>query len=77
MKVIVKQIAWLNVERHYTHTLEIDPKEYALIQSGDHEYYEDIEEWAQDQELNGEFYDYGHEWQDDRIESVELEEAAE
>lgn len=74
MKVIVKQVAWIKIERHFTHTLEIDPKEYALILEGEHESYDDIEEWAQDQELGNEHsthYDYDEEWDEDRIESVE------
>jgi len=74
MKVIVKQVAWIKVERHFTHELEIDPKEYALIQEGEHEQYADIEDWAQDQELTGEYYDYDEDWLEDEIESVEVEE---
>jgi hypothetical protein len=74
MKVIVEQVAWIKVERHFTHELEIDPKEYALIVEGEHEQYDDIDDWAQDQELTGEYYDYDEEWLEDRIESVEVEE---
>ncbi len=79
MKVIVEQIAWIKTERHFTHELEIDPKEYALILEGEHDQYEDIEEWAQNQELGNKstHYDYDCEWEEDRIESVEVEEAAE
>jgi hypothetical protein len=79
MKVIVEQVAWIKVERHFTHELEIDPKEYALIVEGEHDQYDDIDDWAQDQELTGEYYDYDEEWLEDRIESVEVEqlEAAE
>jgi hypothetical protein len=74
MKVIVEQVAWIKVERHFTHELEIDPKEYALIVEGEHDQYDDIDDWAQDQELTGEYYDYDEEWLEDRIESVEVEE---
>jgi hypothetical protein len=79
MKVIVNQVAWIKVERHFTHELDIDPKEYALILEGEHEQYAEISEWAEDQELNGEYYDYDEDWLEDRIESVEVEdlEAAE
>ena len=80
MKVIVEQVAWIKIERHFTHELEIDPKEYALILEGEHDQYDDIEEWAQDQELGNDkstHYDYDEEWDEDRIESVEVEEAAE
>lgn len=81
MKVIVGQVAWIKVERHFTHTIEITPEEYQLIQSGEHEEYETIEDWVQDQELNNEHtthYDYDEDWEQDEIESVEveLEEAA-
>lgn len=75
MKITVEQIAWIKVERHFTHELEIDPKEYALILEGEHDQYYDIEEWAQDQELNGEYYDYDEDWLEDRIESIEVEQA--
>jgi hypothetical protein len=81
MKVIVEQVAWIKVERHLTHTLEISAEEYALIQEGESEY-EDIESWAADQELSNEHtthYDYDEEWEQDEIESVEVvtdEEAA-
>ena len=74
MKITVEQVAWIKVERHFTHELEIDPKEYALILEGEHEQYCDIEDWAQDQELNGEYYDYDEDWLEDRIESIEVEE---
>lgn len=75
MKVTVKQVAWIKVERHFTHELEIDPKEYALILEGEHEYYDDIDEWVQDQELeNSTHYDYDEDWLEDRIESVEVAE---
>lgn len=77
MKVIVEQVAWIKVERHFTHTLDIDPKEYALILAGEHEDYESIEDWVQDQELGNEdstHYDYDEEWDQDEIESVEVEE---
>ena len=71
MKIIVKQVAWIKVERHFTHELNIDPKEYDLILEGEHERYSDLEEWAGDQELTGEHYDYDEEWLEDSIESVE------
>ena len=77
MKVIVEQVAWIKVERHFTHTLDIDPKEYALILAGEHEDYESIEDWVQDQELGNEdstHHDYDEEWDQDEIESVEVEE---
>jgi hypothetical protein len=74
MKVIVEQVAWIKVERHLTHTLEISAEEYALILEGESEY-EDIESWVQDQELSNEHtthYDYDEEWEQDEIESVEV-----
>ena len=74
MKVIVKQVAWIKVERHYTHILEISAEEYALILE-DESQYNDIEEWVQDQELDSELtthYDYDEEWEQDEIESVEV-----
>jgi hypothetical protein len=74
MKITVKQVAWIKVERHFTHTLEIDPKEYAQILEGEHQQYADIEDWAQDQELTGDHYDYDEDWLEDTIESVEVEE---
>jgi hypothetical protein len=76
MKVIVEQVAWIKIERHFTHELEIDPKEYALILEGESQY-DDIEEWAQDQELGNDkstHYDYDEDWEQDEIESVEVEE---
>ena len=75
MKVIVEQVAWIKVERHYTHTIEITPEEYALILEGESQY-ESIEDWVQDQELDNELtthYDYDEEWEQDEIESVEVE----
>lgn len=73
MKVIVKQVAWIQVERHFTHELEISQEEHNLILEGEHSHYETLEDWAQDQELASDnFYDYDEEWQEDRIESVEL-----
>jgi hypothetical protein len=85
MRVIVEQIACIKVERHFTHTLEIDSKEYALILEDKHEQYCDIEEWVQDQvraehvflqeqELRGDYVDLREDWLEDRIESVEIEE---
>jgi hypothetical protein len=79
MKVIVNQVAWIKVERHFTHELDIDPKEYALILEGEHEQYAHKRDCAEDQELNGAYYDYEEAGLQDRIESVEVEdlEAAE
>lgn len=77
IKIIVGQVAWIKVERHFTHELEIDPKEYALILTGDHENYDDIDDWVQDQELGNDkstHYDYDEDWLEDEIESVEVEE---
>jgi hypothetical protein len=74
MKVIVNQVAWIKVERHFTHELDINPNEYALIVKGEHDQYADIDDWAQDQELNGEYSDYDEDWLEDRIESVVVEE---
>jgi hypothetical protein len=77
MKIIVEQVAWIKVERHFTHELEITQEEYNLILEGQDPNYETIEDWVQDQELTGDHYDYDEEWLEDRIESVELEEVAE
>jgi hypothetical protein len=74
MKVTVEQVAWIRVERHFTHELEIDPREHDQILAGEHDRYDDIEAWARDQELTGDYSDYDEDWLDDQIESVEVEE---
>jgi hypothetical protein len=74
MKVTVEQVAWIKVERHFTHELEIDPLEYAEILAGEHDHYDEIEDWVKDQELTGDYTDYDEDWLDDQIESVEVEE---
>jgi hypothetical protein len=77
MKITVEQVAWIKVERHFTHELEITQEEYNLILEGEHDQYEDIEDWAKDQELGNDkstHYDYDEIWDEDRIESVEVEE---
>lgn len=77
MKITVEQVAWIKVERHFTHELEITQEQYNLILEGEDPNYQTIEDWVQDQELTGDHYDYDEEWLEDRIESVELEEVAE
>jgi hypothetical protein len=73
MKVIVKEIAWIKVERHLTHQVDIDSDLYAEITQGLHPEYKNIKDWAYATPFgsaDSTHSDVDQHWEDSEIESV-------